>query len=49
MDWQTAAVIAIEGLAVAFLVQRMVSGRRPRARAASKPDVAASALVRRRR
>ena len=49
MDWQTAAVIGIEGLAIAFLVQRMVSGRRPKARPATKPDVAASSLVRRRR
>lgn len=46
MDWQTAMVLAIELAAVAFLVQRLVIGRRARPVARQKPDVAASALVR---
>lgn len=56
MDWQTALVIAIELVAVAFLVQRLVIGRRAPFRRpthargpSARPDVAASALVRKRR
>jgi hypothetical protein len=49
MDWQMAIVIGIELAAVAFLLQRLFSGRRPRRTAGAKPDVAASALVRKRR
>lgn len=48
MDWQTAVVIGIEVAAVGFLCQRLFSGRRPRP-APGKPDVAVSALVRKRR
>lgn len=49
LDWQTAAVIAIEALAVAFLVHRLAIGRRAPARPATKPDVASASLVRRKR
>lgn len=50
MDWQTATVIGIEVAAIAFLVQRLVIGRRPRApRVLQTPDVPTSALTRKRR
>ncbi|AKF07692.1 hypothetical protein [Sandaracinus amylolyticus] len=45
MDWQTALVLLIELAAIAFLVQRLVLGRRA-APPAAKPDVAAGSLVR---
>lgn len=46
LDWQSAAVIVIEALAIVFLVRRLAIGRRGPARPASKPDVSASALRR---
>jgi hypothetical protein len=45
VDWQTAVVVLIEGLAVAFLVQRVVVGRRRKP--TKKPDVPVASLVRR--
>jgi hypothetical protein len=45
-DWQSVAVIAIEALAVAFLVRRVVAGRRPLRSDRRKPDVPTSALLR---
>jgi len=48
MDWQMALVIGIELAAVAFLLQRLFAGRRPRSAPSAKPDVPASALVRKR-
>jgi hypothetical protein len=50
MDWQTAAVIVIELLALSFLVYRLVGGRRARrssARASMRPDVGVGSLLRR--
>jgi hypothetical protein len=43
---QTAAVVVIEALAVAWLVSRFVTRRLRRPRILTKPDVKASALVR---
>jgi hypothetical protein len=49
LDWQTAAVIAIEAFAIAFLIRRLFVGRGPAERTREEPDVPVSALVRRRR
>lgn len=47
MSWQIAAVVAIEVLALAFLVLKLAPRRRPKV--LQKPDVKASDLVRKRK
>ncbi len=47
MTWQWIAVGVIETLAVGYLVWRLAGGRRPKV--LRKPDVPASALVRKRK
>jgi hypothetical protein len=44
LDWQTLAVLAIEVLAVGYLIRKLLLPARPKR--STKPDVAVSSLVR---